>query len=105
MKHTAHTLVACNFYILHATDSGMVLRILNPWQVLHLIDPSVVVSFVIVGHEHSMWNIALAVLQSGRPVPQSGEAVVGCGTPCCVSAVNILLSEQLKWYCLFDSLC
>ena len=44
-----------------------------------------------------MWNIALAVLQSGRPVPQSGEAVVGCGTPCCVNAASILLSDQLTW--------
>ena len=54
-----------------------------------------IVSVVIVGLEHSMWNITLAVLQSGRTVPQSGEAVVGCGIPCCVNATNILPSEQL----------
>ena len=54
-----------------------------------------IVSVVIVGLEHSMWNIALAVLQSGRTVPQSGEADVGCGIPCCVNATNILPSEQL----------
>ena len=95
VRHTAHTLVICDLHVLQNSISGIVLRILYPWHLLRMINPLVVVLFVIVGHEHSMWNIALHVLQSGRRVPQSGEAVVGCGTPCCVGEASNVLSEQL----------
>ena len=54
-----------------------------------------VVSFDTVGHEHSTWNICLAVLHSGRLVPQSGVVLICCGTPCCAIAASLLLSVQL----------
>ena len=97
--HTAHMLVIGDLHVLQTTDTEMIPCILYPWHLLHLSNPLVVVLFVTVGHEHSMQNIALAVLQSGRPVPQWYTMLHQCSQNFAVGAVDSEL------YCLSDSIC
>ena len=95
LAHTAHKLDVIFRHLLRIAASGKVPLILYPWHLLHLCRPWILVLVVALGHLHSLWNIFLTFVHSGRPLPQSSIFQLNWGTPWLLSAVSILLCFTL----------